>query len=73
LLTKKVGKIQEHRAVLEFEKATVEASKPMHMNMMDEFPFFEEEPAGSILQLASPVLPHFHPYLQLAQPNIKPQ
>ncbi|XP_014490895.1 protein TRANSPARENT TESTA 16 [Vigna radiata var. radiata] len=61
----------EHRAVLEFEKATLEASKPMHM--MDEFPFFEEQSAGSILQLASPVLPHFHPYLQLAQPNIKPQ
>ncbi|KOM46112.1 hypothetical protein LR48_Vigan06g141800 [Vigna angularis] len=61
----------EHRAVLEFEKATLEASKPM--DMMDQFPFFEEQSAGSILQLASPVLPHFHPYLQLAQPNIKPQ
>ncbi|KAG4389034.1 hypothetical protein AAZX31_09G262200 [Glycine max] len=63
--------IQEHQAVLEFQKAadTVEASKPMHV--MDHFSFFEEQPAGSILQLASPMLPHFYPYLQLAQPNIQ--
>ncbi|XP_027362432.1 protein TRANSPARENT TESTA 16 [Abrus precatorius] len=59
--------IQEHRAVLEFQKATVEANKPVQV--MDHFPFFEEQPAGSILQLASPVLPHLHPYLQLAQPH----
>ncbi|KAG5008518.1 hypothetical protein JHK85_027060 [Glycine max] len=61
----------EHQAVLEFQKAadTVEASKPMHV--MDHFSFFEEQPAGSILQLASPMLPHFYPYLQLAQPNIQ--
>ncbi|ESW25061.1 hypothetical protein PHAVU_003G003800 [Phaseolus vulgaris] len=60
----------EQRAVLEFEKARMEASKGM--NVMDEFSLFEDQPAGSILQLASPVLPHFHPYLQLAQPNINP-
>ncbi|CAJ1932986.1 unnamed protein product [Sphenostylis stenocarpa] len=65
-LRRKLGRCQEQRAVLE---ATVEGSKGVHV--MDEFPFFEEQPsAGSILQLASPVLPHFHPYLQLAQPNI---
>ncbi|KAL2946222.1 hypothetical protein AAZX31_20G001700 [Glycine max] len=62
---------EHHQAVLEFQKAaaTVEASKPMYV--MDHFSFFEEQPAGSILQLASPMLPHFHPYLQLAQPNIQ--
>ncbi|RZB41775.1 MADS-box protein FBP24, partial [Glycine soja] len=63
--------LEHHQAVLEFQKAaaTVEASKPMYV--MDHFSFFEEQPAGSILQLASPMLPHFHPYLQLAQPNIQ--
>ncbi|KAK7308282.1 hypothetical protein VNO77_41884 [Canavalia gladiata] len=60
----------ENRAMLELQKATVEASKPS-VQVMDHFPFFEEQPAGSILQLASPVLPHLHPYLQLALPNIQ--
>ncbi|TKY69079.1 MADS-box protein FBP24 [Spatholobus suberectus] len=65
----KVRNRREHRAVLEFQKAAVEASKPMHA--MDHFPFFEEQPAGNNLQLASPLLPHFHPHLQLALPNIQ--
>ncbi|KAL2339377.1 hypothetical protein Fmac_007317 [Flemingia macrophylla] len=62
---------QEQRAVMEFEKATVEGSKAVHA-MDHHFPFFEEQPTGSILQLACPVLPHLqYPYLQLAQPNIQ--
>ncbi|KAL2339386.1 hypothetical protein Fmac_007326 [Flemingia macrophylla] len=62
---------QEQRAVMEFEKATVEGSKAVHA-MDHHFPFFEEQPAGSILQLACSVLPHLqYPYLQLAQPNIQ--
>ncbi|KAJ1440446.1 hypothetical protein SESBI_02019 [Sesbania bispinosa] len=54
----------EQRAVLEFQKAAVEANNKA---MDHHFPFFEEQP---ILQLAAPVLPQLHPYLQLAQPNI---
>ncbi|KAK7310241.1 hypothetical protein RJT34_07633 [Clitoria ternatea] len=61
----------EHRAVVEFQKAAVEANKPMQVMDHHYMPFFEEQPAGSILQLASPVLPQFHSYLQLAQPNIQ--
>ncbi|XP_020217668.1 protein TRANSPARENT TESTA 16 isoform X2 [Cajanus cajan] len=70
ILEEENNNLSNWRAVLEFQKATVEASKPVHV--MDHFPFFEEQPAGSILQLASPVLPHLqYPYLQLAQPNIQ--
>lgn len=56
--------------MMEFHKAAIEANK-QQQNGMDEFAFFEDQPAGTILQLAAPVLPlHLHPYLQLAQPNI---
>ncbi|XP_057443292.1 MADS-box protein FBP24 [Lotus japonicus] len=63
----------EHRAMWEFQKAAaVEAHKPVGV-VMDQFSFFEQQPsASSILQLsASAPLPPFHPYLQLALPNIQ--
>ncbi|OIV98487.1 hypothetical protein TanjilG_18771 [Lupinus angustifolius] len=60
----------EQRAVLEFQQAAVEANKPVQHQLMDHFSFFEDQPASTLLQLAAPVLPHLHPYLQLAQPNI---
>ncbi|XP_061364835.1 protein TRANSPARENT TESTA 16 [Gastrolobium bilobum] len=63
--------IQEHRTMFEFQKAAVEANKPVqHQQVMDHFPFFEEQPTSTFLQLAAPAFPHLHPYLQLAQPNI---
>ncbi|OIV97261.1 hypothetical protein TanjilG_10795 [Lupinus angustifolius] len=52
----------------------VEGNKPMQQHeqqVMDYFPFFEDQPADTLLQLAAPVLPHFHPYLHLAQPNFQ--
>ena len=65
-------KVQEHGAVMEYQKAAVEGKQVEHQQqIMDQFPFFGDQSAGSILQLA-PVLPHLHPYLQLAQPDINP-
>lgn len=58
--------IQEHRAtMLEFQKAAVEANKTVQhqQHVMDQFPFYEEQSARSIT--------HFHPILQLAQPNVQ--
>ncbi|KAI5397236.1 hypothetical protein KIW84_063165 [Lathyrus oleraceus] len=50
---------QDHRAMMEENKRVQE-------HVMDQFPFFEDQPSSSFLQLAAPVL---SPYLQLAQPN----
>ncbi|KAK7316365.1 hypothetical protein VNO77_35355 [Canavalia gladiata] len=59
----------EYQAILEFQKASggININAMQHEQVMDHYPFLE----GSILQLAAPVLPHLHPYLQLAQPNIQ--
>lgn len=44
----------------------MEENKRVQEHVMDQFPFFEDQPSSSFLQLAAPVL---SPYLQLAQPN----
>lgn len=52
---------QDHRAMMEENKRVQE-------QVMDQFPFFEDQPSSSFLQLAAPVL---SPYLQLGQPNVQ--
>ncbi|CAI8615625.1 unnamed protein product [Vicia faba] len=51
----------DHRAMMEENKGVEE-------HLMDQFPYFEDQPGSSFLQLAAPVL---SPYLQLGQPNVQ--
>ncbi|XP_058728330.1 MADS-box protein FBP24 isoform X2 [Vicia villosa] len=49
-------------------RAMMEENKRVQEQVMDQFPFFEDQPSSSFLQLAAPVL---SPYLQLGQPNVQ--
>ncbi|EEF48650.1 protein TRANSPARENT TESTA 16 [Ricinus communis] len=61
--------IQEHRAALEYQQATMEAKPVEHQQVLDQFPFCGEP--NSVLQLAT-IPSQIHPYhLQLAQPNLQ--
>ncbi|XP_019416611.1 PREDICTED: MADS-box protein AeAP3-2-like [Lupinus angustifolius] len=80
LLQQQMDNLRRKERILEDEHSNlsnwvaVEGNKPMQQHeqqVMDYFPFFEDQPADTLLQLAAPVLPHFHPYLHLAQPNFQ--
>ncbi|GAV72266.1 SRF-TF domain-containing protein/K-box domain-containing protein [Cephalotus follicularis] len=62
--------IQDHRAALEYQQIAMEAKPAEHHQILDQFPFYGEQPS-SVLQLAT-IPPQLHPYhLQLAQPNLQ--
>lgn len=63
--------IKENRAAIEYQQAAIEV-KPVehHHQMLDQFPFFGEEP-NSVLQLST-ITPQLHPYgLSLTQPHLQ--
>ncbi|KAK7266836.1 hypothetical protein RIF29_19493 [Crotalaria pallida] len=64
----------EQQAVLEFQKASVEAYKPQQpdQQVMNHFPMYEEQSAITTLQLGAPSYqPHLDPYLQLSLHNME--
>ncbi|KAE9608282.1 hypothetical protein Lalb_Chr08g0233811 [Lupinus albus] len=72
LLQQQMDNLRRKRAALDFEHGAVEANKPMQQQpVMDYIPLFEDQPAGTLLQLGAPVHPHFHSYLHLSQPNFQ--